>query len=398
MTRPDPATQPPRLLPGPRIAALVLAAATAMALISFWYRYSDVLTRGGTEPFQVKLIEELTGVFAAVILLVPVVWLARTLGWRGVPWHRQVMLHAPVAALFGGLHTLSLWGSRSVLFPLAGLGSYDYGDMPLRFAMELGIQVPIYLLTVAGALAVEHVRGSRARELRLARLEGELARARLGNLEHQLRPHFLFNALNTVSSVMYEDRDRADRILADLSHFLRRSLRSSEAQEVPLAEELENLELFLGVARARFEDRLEVEVDVGEDVRGAAVPALLLQPLVENALRHGDPGEDHPARIRISARGEDGRLALEVTDNGPGAGEAAGAPAGHGIGLENTRRRLELLHPGEHRFEAGERPEGGFRVRIEIPLRALRESADARSEARAPERPGKPPDPSLLER
>jgi two-component system, LytTR family, sensor kinase len=370
MTRPDPVTQPPQLLPGPRGAAVVFAAAASMALISFWYRYSDLLARGGTEPFQVRLIEETTGVFGAVFLLVPVVWFARTLRWRGVPWPRQVLLHLPVVALFGGLHTLLLWGSRSALFPLAGLGSYDYGDMPLRFAMELGIQVPIYLLTVAGALTMEHVREARARELRLARLEGELARARLLNLEHQLRPHFLFNALNTVSSVMYEDRDRADRILADLARFLRGSLRHSEAHEVTLGEELENLELFLSIARARFEERLEVEFDFGEEERSAAVPALLLQPLLENALRHGDPGEEHPARIRILARGENGRLALEVTDNGPGEGDSAGGSPGHGIGLENTRRRLELLYPGDHRFEAGSRPEGGFRVRIEIPLRS----------------------------
>jgi len=376
MTRPDPATPPPQLLPGPRAGAVVFAAAAFMALISFWYRYSDVLARGGTEPFQLKLIEETTGVFGAVLLLVPVVWFARTLRWRGVPWPRQVLLHLPVITLFGGLHTLLLWGSRSVLLPLAGLGRYDYGDMPLRFAMELGIQVPVYLLTVAGALTVEHVREARARELRLARLEGELARARLVNLEHQLRPHFLFNALNTVSSVMYEDRDRADRILADLAQFLRASLRHSEAHEVTLGEELENLELFLAIARARFEERLEVDVDVGEGERGAAVPVLLLQPLLENALRHGDPGEEHPARIRVSARSENGRLALEVTDDGPGEGNRADESAGHGIGLENTRRRLELLYPGDHRFEAGDRPGGGFRVRIEIPLRSVRKERE----------------------
>lgn len=374
MTRPDPATPPPRLLPGPKAAAVVVSAATLMALLSFWYRYSDVLARGRTEPFQITFIEEMTGVFWAMLLLVPVVWFARTLHWRGVPWRRQLLLHLPVVALFGGLDTFLLWRSRSALFPLAGLGSYDYGDLPLRFAMELGIQIPIYLVTVAGALTAEHVREARARELHLARLEGELARARLLNLEHQLRPHFLFNALNTVSSVMYDDRDRADRILADLAEFLRASLRHAEGHEVTLGRELENLELFLSIARARFEDRLDVAVAVGERERGAAVPALLLQPLLENALQHGDPGEKHPARIRVSARSEHGRLALEVADNGPGTGDGTAESAGHGIGLENTRRRLELLYPGEHRFEAGSGPDGGFRVRIEIPFRSLREA------------------------
>jgi two-component system, LytTR family, sensor kinase len=375
MMRPQQATRPPELLPGWRATAAVFAGATGTALLSFWYRYSDVLARGGAEPFQIRFIEEFTGVFLAVVLLVPVVWLARTLHWRGVSWPRQVLVHLPVAAAFSALHTSSLWGSRSILFPLAGLGRYDYGDMAIRFTMELGIQIPVYVLTVAAALTVEHVRNSQAQALRLARLEGELARARLSNLEHQLRPHFLFNALNTVSSVMYEDLGRADRILADLAAFLRRSLRATDSQEVPLADEMANLELFMAIARARFEERLDAGIEVEEEALGAAVPALLLQPLVENALRHGDPGEDRTAVVRVGARTRKGRLLLEVTDNGPGADAPLEALSKRGIGLGTTRKRLELLYPGAHRFEGESRPEGGFRIRIEIPHRVATPSA-----------------------
>lgn len=375
MMPPQYATRPPELLPGRRATAAVLAGATGTALLSFWYRYSDVLARGGTEPFQIRFIEELTGVFLAVGLLVPVVWLARTLHWRRVSWPQQVLIHLPVAAAFSALHTSSLWGSRSILFPMAGLGAYDYGEMAIRYTMELGIQIPVYVLTVAAALAVEHVRNSQAQALRLARLEGELARARLANLEHQLRPHFLFNALNTVSSVMYEDLGRADRILADLAAFLRRSLRATDSQEVPLADEVANLELFLAIARARFEERLDSGIQVQEEALGAAVPALLLQPLVENALRHGDPGEDRTAVVRVGARTRNGRLLLEVTDNGPGADAPLGSLSKRGIGLGTTRKRLELLYPGTHRFEGESPPGGGFRIRIEIPHRVATSSA-----------------------
>lgn len=376
MMGPQQATRPPELLPGWRATAVVFAGATGIALLSFWYRFSDVLARGGTEPFQIRFIEEFTGVFLAFLLLVPVVWLARTLHWRGVPWPRQVLVHIPVAAAFSVLHTSSLWGSRSLLFPLAGLGRYDYGEMAIRYTMELGIQIPVYILTVAAALTVEHVRNSQAQALRLARLEGELARARMANLEHQLRPHFLFNALNTISSVMYDDLGRADRILADLAAFLRRSLRSTDSQEVPLSEEVGNLELFLAIAQARFEERLDAGIEVEEEALAAAVPALLLQPLVENALHHGDPGEDRTAVVRVRAQTRNGRLLLEVTDNGPGTDAPLEALSERGIGLGTTRKRLELLYPGDHGFVGETRPEGGFRIRIEIPHRVAAPAAE----------------------
>ena len=360
--------RPPGLLPGPRTAAVLLAGTTAFAVLSFWYRYLDVLARGRDEPFQITLIEEFTGVFGGVLLLIPVVWFTRHLRWRDVSWPRQVVLHVPALLGFAFLHTSLNWASRSALFPLVGLGSYDYGAMPWRYAMELGIQVPLYMVWVGATLAVMRLSEGRDRDLRLARLEGELARAQVTNLEHRLRPHFLFNVLNTVSSVMYEDRERADRILADLALILRRSLRDPGAREVPLAEEVENLELFLGIARARFEERLEARVEVDAEALAVPVPVLFLQPLVENALRHGDSGEDRPLRIRVAATVENGRLRVEVTDNGPGADAALEVLAEEGIGLGTTLRRLELLYPGAYQA-VGEKPAGGgYRVRIEIPV------------------------------
>jgi two-component system, LytTR family, sensor kinase len=359
---------PPGLLPGPRTTVVVLLGTTAFALLSFWYRYLDVLTRGREESFQITLIEEMTGVFGAVFLLIPVVWFTRSLRWKGVPGRLQVLLHLPVVIGFAALHTSLNWVSRMALFPLAGLEPYDYGAMPYRYAMELGVQVPLYFLGVGGTLVTEHLREGRDRDLRLARLEGELARAQVTNLEHRLRPHFLFNSLNTISSVMYEDRDRADRILADLALLLRRSLPASEAQEVPLAEEVENLELFLGIARARFEDRLEVRVEVADEALAVPIPVLLLQPLVENALRHGDPGEDRPLRLHVTAAVLDGRLSMEVSDNGPGADAPLEELARRGVGLGTTLRRLQLLYPGTHQVSGENIPEGGYRVRVELPV------------------------------
>jgi two-component system, LytTR family, sensor kinase len=358
----------PRLLPRPRTAAWLFAGVATFAMINFWYRYFDVLARGRTEPFQIKLIEELTGVFGAALLLVPVVWITRTFLWRRIRWQRALLYHLPLLGAFAALHTALLWGSRSALFPLFGLGAYDYGVMPMRFLMELGVQIPSYVLAVGATLAFENRRAANVREMRLARLETELAAARLTNLEHQLRPHFLFNALNTVSSVMYDDIARADRIVSDLGLLLRRSLRTPDAQLVPLADEVADLELYLGIARARFEERLDVRIDAAPETLSVAVPALLLQPLVENALHHGDRGDGESLSVRVTAAARDGQLALRVSDNGPGAGVGALTDAPTGIGLANTRRRLELLYPGRHRFEFGNAPDGGFVVHIELPL------------------------------
>jgi two-component system, LytTR family, sensor kinase len=373
---------PPRLLPRPRTAAWLFAGVAVFALINFWYRYFDVLARGSTEPFQVKLIEEITGVFGAALLLVPVVWITRTMLWRRIPWQRALLYHVPVFAAFAALHTALLWGSRSALFPLFGLGSYDYGVMPMRFLMELGVQLPSYALAVGATLAFENRRAANVREMRLARLEAELAAARLTNLEHQLRPHFLFNALNTVSSVMYDDLGRADRILNDLGQLLRRSLRTPDAQLVPLREELADLELYLGIARARFEERLDVRIDAAAETLAAAVPALLLQPLVENALHHGDRGDGVVLIVRVSAAAGGGRLTLHVVDNGPGTGDGALTDAPTGIGLANTRRRLELLYPGRHRFEFGNAPGGGFDVCIDVPIEVAEDAAEGEGLAR----------------
>jgi LytS/YehU family sensor histidine kinase len=211
---------------------------------------------------------------------------------------------------------------------------------------------------------------SRDRDVRVAQLETELTRVRLSALEGQLRPHFLFNVLNTISSVMYEDVAAADTMLARLADLLRRTLRRPSGSEVPLAEEIETLELYLDIMRVRFAERLSVDVQVDDAVRDAAVPALVLQPLVENALRHGDPGPGVPARISVRARRDDGSLLLEVEDNGPGLAGTQAEAVGKGVGLANTARRLEQLYGDRQALTLFNLTGGGLRVAVELPYRA----------------------------
>jgi LytS/YehU family sensor histidine kinase len=192
-----------------------------------------------------------------------------------------------------------------------------------------------------------------------------LARAQVKALEQRLHPHFLFNALNTVSQVMYEDLGAAERMIAGLSDLLRRALRASEAQEVPLAEELSLLDTYLEIMRARFCDRLAVAVSVDDDARTALVPPLLLQPLVENAIRHGADPSSYRVDAALSVRKEGQRLLVELRDHGRGL--AKGAP--EGVGLSTTAERLGALYGDAQRLSLENADGGGLRVRIELPFR-----------------------------
>jgi sensor histidine kinase YesM len=378
----------PPLLRGWRAWLAWLPFWTFIGLLGFSYKYLDVLARARTEPVYEKLIEELTGAYGTGLLFLGMSVLARWIVANDVRWYRAVPLHALAVPLYSALHTSWLWFSRRVIYALLGLGSYDYGIMPIRYAMEFPNDLIDYALLASILHLILHYRSARERELRLAQLETELTQTRLRALEGQLRPHFLFNALNTVSSIMYRDVGAADRVLRQLGDLLRSSLRTDGLNEVSLHEEIATLELYLAVMRARFGDRLEFNLAVDASAHDALVPYLLLQPLVENALEHGDPGPGQPARIDIRAQRRADLLVLQVEDNGPGwpavaggtaradraselphAGDPRSATETNGIGLANTAARLTHLYGDRHSFELSNGQPSGFRVTIRIPYR-----------------------------
>ena len=301
---------------------------------------------------------------------------------------RDLPVYLAALLAFSALHTLSNWGLRTLLYPVAGLGRYDYGPMPTRFAMELPYDVLAFVIMAAVVVVSDRLRAARERELRAARLESSLARAELRSLRLQLQPHFLFNALNTISATMYDDPAAADEMIDRLGELLRASLRTAPSvsdaagseeppEEVTLAAELEILDAYLALTRARFRERLEVALAIEPETRRALVPPLLLQPLVENAVRHGGAERVGRGRIEVRAERRDGALRLTVEDDGPGAPAPAAGGTSGGLGLSATAERLQILYGAEHRFEAGNLPGGGFRVAIRIPFRTVDESAAA---------------------
>lgn len=290
---------------------------------------------------------------------------------RRFPLEPPRLARAVVAHLLAGaaLATLDI-----ALFALMAphIGALHVGpDWWATFSRLLGttflLNLPVYGLVVGVAQALRLIQAARERERRALQLEAQLAEARLLALRAQLQPHFLFNALNTVQVLMREDVEVADRILVLLSQLLRRALESCATQELELREEIAFLEAYLAIEKTRFADRLSYRIAVDPQLQGARVPSLILQPLVENAVRHGLAGQPSPGRIDIAARRMGDMLELTVQDNGPGMDRAVQ----DGIGLSNTRARLKLLYGSRHSFELRAAGEGGLLAALVIPLRAM---------------------------
>ena len=232
----------------------------------------------------------------------------------------------------------------------------------------------LLLLAVAGTIATYATNWqerlatsfSRATEER-EQLEARLARAQLQSLRLQLHPHFLFNTLNTINALVGTDRHAAERVISGLSELLRMSLSSASEQEVSLARELELLAHYIEIQQIRFQDRLTVSFRIDPDTRHALVPNLVLQPLVENAIRHGIAPRAAPGHVVVTAVRRGDRLEMSVVDDG--VGENPRAEHRDGVGLGNTRARLLSLYGSDHRFEAAGEHGGGFAVRMEIPYR-----------------------------
>ncbi len=285
------------------------------------------------------------------------------------PFRRRHVLRAATVHAVSGLVLAALnLAAFAILAPHLGAASagptwLETFSRLLRAAFLLN--VPVYWLIVGAAHARSLTRSAHERERRALQLEAQLADARLLALRAQLQPHFLFNSLNTIAVLMREDVDAAERVLVRLSSLLRRALESSASQEVELREEIAFLESYLAIEKERFPDRFSYTVDVDPSLLPALVPSLILQPLVENAVRHGLAARGHAGRIEIAAAQNGDMLQLCVRDNGVGMNRTAD----EGVGLSNTRSRLLLLYGSRHEFELADSPGGGLQASIRIPLR-----------------------------
>jgi two-component system LytT family sensor kinase len=223
----------------------------------------------------------------------------------------------------------------------------------------------MYWTIVGIAYGMDYYADVREARVRAAELEHQLARSELQVLKQQLQPHFLFNTLHSISALMHKNVGAADDMISDLSTLLRLSLENSGTHEVPLRDELQALQLYLNIQRVRFQDRLTVDINVDPNALEARVPHLVLQPLVENAFRHGISKRATGGVVRICAERRNGSLLLGVSDNGPGLSQDSAQKKG--IGLENTRARLQKLYGERSSLRAGNSSQG-FSVELELPF------------------------------
>lgn len=364
MTPAADAAAPPPPVPASergRLVLLVVAAWTVVGLVLASSYYGSGVAAARPYPLGRALGVGFLEAYVWVPITFVVFWLVRRF-----PLEPGLRLRHGVVLLLAGV-ALVVVKMTIFHYPGQAMGLLRR-DTPYLFALIAygGQSLVTYGLLLGVAHAVRYARTVRERELSRSQLQTQLVQAQLQMLKMQLHPHFLFNTLHAVSTLVHVDPDRAERMIASLSEMLRTTLAQGRAQEVTLRDELAALEPYLDIEKTRLGERLAVDTTVGPGTGAALVPHLLLQPLVENAIRHGISPRRRPGRVEIRATRTDGRLELEVADNGAGI---SGSPRAGAIGLANTRARLQRLYGDAHAFALDSAPERGTRVRISLPFR-----------------------------
>jgi signal transduction histidine kinase len=285
-------------------------------------------------------------------------------------WVRSSLLHIPVSIVLSGIITalghIVVWlywdWPAGRPFSFERMGRFVVGN----FSEGIGI----YLLIALTSYAFSYYRRYREGQLRTLQLEAQLSQAQLQALKMQLHPHFLFNTLHSISALLNKDPEAARKMITRLGDFLRMTLENSGSQEVTLQQEMEFLSCYLEIERIRFQNRLTTRMDIAQPTLVAKVPNLILQPIVENAIRHGIAPRSTPGLIEIEAKQRNGTLRIQVRDNGPGLSKHRTSDIlfKKGLGLANTESRLERLYGAAHLFDLSNNPDGGLIVTLEIPF------------------------------
>jgi len=337
---------------------------TAIGLLSTNVLITNALAEHQEPNTRYYFINEMTGAYTAFILLPLLIAFIKRYPMRKMNWYKRLPLHLFASMLFGVTHTLLMKFSREAIYALSSMGEYDYGQLGFRLVMEYNKQFMVYWLVYGITVLILYVQENQRRKLQTAKLEEQLTKARLQTLQMQLNPHFLFNTLNLISSTMYENVKTADKMIVNLSDLLRLTLNRPAEQEHPLQQELDLLNLYINIMKARFENNLLIKTEIDPLSLNALVPRFILQPLVENAITHSIENIQRVC-VDITSRIHNGILFLAVGDNGPGIPSQG---TRNGVGLANTAERLEKLYGPAHPLRFHNRESGGFEVCMEIPV------------------------------
>ena len=368
--------------------AAAFAGWTAVGLFFFTQSLMQKFATRETTPASHYLVSWLVGVYIWALLTPVILWLGRRFPYTKKNWLRRTVLHLPLSVVVALVQLIveSAILAQMRIFPAI---MKDFVST-LAFLLIIGFhQGVITYWTILGAQAgfryfyryQERERQALKLELDASEMKTQLARAQLSALKMQLQPHFLFNTLNAIMVLVRQQKGpQAEEMVGRLSDLLRCVLEDVEAHEVPLRRELEYLDLYLSIEQVRFQDRLRIEIAVDPAVLDAAVPHMGLQPIVENAIRHGIGRRSAAGRLRISATRIEGMVEIKVEDDGPGLPPAE-AMKGRGIGLTNTRARLHRLYGDAARLTVENGAQGGAVAVMVVPYR----EAPAASETNAME-------------
>ena len=302
-----------------------------------------------------------------------IVWVARRFSLVGATWKKSLLVHLPAFVLTSMAHSAAATAITLTIKPFDNMGDSPMSFWP-RFGSRMmgsfGSDLLVYGAVAGICYALDYYRKYREREFITGRLESQLAQAQLESLRMQLHPHFLFNTLNSIVGLVRDNRNQAAiSMLVGLSDLLRHTLEHSSRQEVELREELNFIKLYLHIQEMRFSDRLRIVLDIDPATSKALVPNLILQPLTENALRHGIGRSAASGLLGIRSVAEDGNLRLTVYDNGAGLPDDWQLKGSAGIGLANTAQRLQQLYDDDHQFDIRNRDSGGVEVLLVMPLK-----------------------------
>jgi two-component system LytT family sensor kinase len=314
------------------------------------------------------LLTNLTFYYIWACIAPLVLWLGRRFRFERTTWLTSLLVHVPASIVISALQLFFAEVASQSLSP-EPLKLYEaFREIQRTVAMYFHMNLLTYWAVLGIGYGREYYRKFRDREMRAVQLQAQLTEAQLQALKMQLHPHFLFNTFNTISSLMHRSVDEADRVLAVLGNLLRYSLQNVGVQEVTLSEELEFLKQYLEIEHTRFGDRLRVQFHVDPEVLDDRLPNLILQPLVENAIRYAVAPRAGGGSIEITARRVGRTLRITVMDDGPGLPAGFNLHTSKGIGLKNSATRMEQLYGDDQQFELINRLPAGLQVTIILPV------------------------------
>lgn len=344
---------------------LAFIGVTAFALIIATQNYHALARAGRGVDWATLALGELPVWYYWLAVAPAIIGVTRRFPPLGTHATRNVLVHVAVVLIATLLMLTVVSAARLVLAPALVPQMPFVHAIGRSFVGAFVLFLPVYATIVASILVFRFYRDTQERQVRESQLETALTQARLDSLRSQLHPHFLFNTLHAVSALMDDDVPAARRMMRRLSELLRVALEDG-SHEVSLADELWLLEQYVEIQRIRFGDRLQVHYDIDDNARRLLLPRLLLQPLVENAIKHGTAGHSERGRVDIRAWVEENRLKLRIRDNGRGFVGGKDSVA-RGVGLSNTQERLHQLYGEEYSLELQNHSEGGVVVDVELP-------------------------------